>query len=71
MVMVSYSQAIARVFAENEKVLSAMAVKEWIKTASQRIREAVEQALPAPQPERVPIRIPVSVGPPRPQRRYY
>jgi hypothetical protein len=49
-----------------------MAMKEWIKTASQRIREAVEQALPAPQqPERVPVRIPVPINPPRPHRRDY
>lgn len=49
-----------------------MAVKEWIKDASRRVREAIEQALPVPQqPERVPVRIPIPVTPPRPQRRYY
>ncbi|MGI8856786.1 MAG: hypothetical protein ACR2JW_13635 [Thermomicrobiales bacterium] len=49
-----------------------MAMKEWIKTASQRIREAMEQAFPVPQqPERVPVRIPIPVNSPRPQRRYY
>jgi hypothetical protein len=49
-----------------------MAMKEWIKSASQRIREAIEQALPAPpHPERVPVRIPIPTTPPRPQRRYY
>jgi hypothetical protein len=70
--MVNSFREIDRGFGFNVKALSAMAMKEWIKTASQRIREAVEQALPAPQqPERVPVRIPVPINPPRPQRRYY
>lgn len=46
-----------------------MAVKEWIKSAGQRIRDAVEQAFPVPpQPQRVPVRIPVPVNVPRPYR---
>lgn len=70
MIMVSSFRESDSVFGYNAKALSAMAMKEWIKTASQRIRDAVEQALPAPShPERV--RIPVPVNQPRPQRRYY
>jgi len=49
-----------------------MAVKEWIENVGRRVREAIEQALPVPQqPERVPVRIPVPVTPPRVHRRYY
>ncbi len=47
-----------------------MAIKEWIKSAGEKIRDAVEQALPPPsRPERAPVRIPVNY--PRPVRRYY
>jgi hypothetical protein len=70
--MVNSFREIDRGFGFNVKALSAMAMKEWIKTASQRIREAMEQTFPPMrQPERVPVRIPVPVDPPRPQRRYY
>lgn len=49
-----------------------MALKEWIRTTGEKIRDAVEQAFPMPkQQERVPIRIPIPVNPPRAQRRYY
>lgn len=49
-----------------------MAVKEWIKSAGRKIRDAVEQALPVPpHPQRVPVRIPVPVNAPRPHRRVY
>ena len=49
-----------------------MAMKDWIKSAGEKIREAIEQALPVPpHPERVPVRIPVPVHHPRPVRRYY
>ncbi|MGI8690528.1 MAG: hypothetical protein ACR2M3_18260 [Thermomicrobiales bacterium] len=46
-----------------------MAINEWIKSAGEKLRDAVEQALPpAPRPERVPIRIPVNY--PHSPRRY-
>ncbi len=49
-----------------------MAMKDWIKSAVEKTREAIEQALPVPpRPERVPVRIPVPVHVPRPARRYY
>ena len=55
------------------RVAPTVALKEWIKSAGgEDSRDAVEQALPAPpQPQRVPVRIPIPVGNPRPQRRYY
>ncbi|MDQ6603783.1 MAG: hypothetical protein M3Z19_13765 [Chloroflexota bacterium] len=47
-----------------------MAMKEWIKSVGEKVRDAVEQAFPPPpRPERIPIRIPVNY--PRPTRRYY
>jgi|GEM_PF-5684590 len=49
-----------------------MAIKEWIKSAGEKIRDAIEQALPPPsRPERIPVRIPIPVNPPRPTRHYY
>jgi len=49
-----------------------MAMKDWIKSTAEKLRDAVEQAFPAPaRPERVPARIPIPVGTPRPHRRYY
>lgn len=48
-----------------------MAIKEWIKSTAEKIRDAVEQAFPAPSQPDVPARIPVPVNAPWPQRRYY
>jgi hypothetical protein len=49
-----------------------MAMKDWIKSTAEKIRDAVEQVFPAPaRPERVPARVPIPVGTPRPHRRYY
>ena len=49
-----------------------MAAKEWIKSVSEKVRDAVEQAFPPfSRPERVPARIPIPVNYPRPTRKYY
>jgi len=49
-----------------------MAIKDWIKSTSEKIRDAVEQALPPlSRPERVPVRIPIPINTPRPTRHYY
>lgn len=41
-----------------------MALQDWIKDASDKIRETIERVMP-PQPQRVPATIPIPVYPPR------
>ncbi len=48
-----------------------MALKDWIKSTGQKIRDAAEQAFPPiSQPQRIPVRIPIPINPPRTQRHY-
>jgi len=56
-------------FVKAKGFCETMAIKDWIKSAGEKLRDAVEQALPPPpRPERIPIRIPVDY--PHPPRRY-
>ena len=48
-----------------------MSMKDWIKSAGEKIRDAIEHAVPLPpRPVPAPVRIPARLGPRRPHRGY-
>ncbi len=70
--MVTSQWVLRRISVRAKGFCETMTIKEWIKGTGEKIREAIEQALPPPpRPERVPIRIPIPVDTPRPTRHYY